>query len=367
MKKTKKVIVSLTAAALLIAECGICGQTADAAGAPTATSSLTIQAGKKKTIKVKGSFIKSKTFKSSNAKIAAVSKKGVVTAKKAGNCKVTVTVKYRKTKNAKKLLSKKLICKVTVKGASSVPETTPSPEPTATPEPPATTEPTATPEPPATTEPTATPEPPATTEPTATPEPPATTEPTATPEPPATTEPTATPEPPATTEPQERTNNTNLLDSFGEQGNDGWNYGTCTWDGKEFTELTYDPVEERYYNNGKPELKKDFVEPGNGLNAAYKWTAAQDGTIQIQGEYVKFANNEDPEANGVCLRIFQNSEEKEFIGGDITAGNITSEVSVSIEKTLEVKKGDEIIFAVNPEGNDSYDGGRLSITISEVK
>lgn len=166
--------------------------------------------------------------------------------------------------------------------------------------------------------------------------------------------------------PEERTNNTNLFNSFGEQGNDGWYYGTCEWNGLNFQQLIYDAVEDRYYNNGKPELKKDFVEPGNNLNAAYKWIAAQDGTIKINGEYEKFANAADANANGVCLRIFQNAEEKKWIGGPIMGGNIAESVKVIIEETLTVKKGDEIIFAVNPEGNDSYDGGRLSIDITSA-
>jgi len=117
MKATKKVILSLTAVSLLIAEYGTFSQpdTAKAASVPTASKTLTVTAGKKKTITVKGDYIKSKTFKSSETSIATVSKKGVVTAKKAGNCNITVSVKYRKTKNAKKILTKKLTCKVTVK------------------------------------------------------------------------------------------------------------------------------------------------------------------------------------------------------------------------------------------------------------
>ncbi|MBR3036847.1 MAG: hypothetical protein IKI54_06120, partial [Lachnospiraceae bacterium] len=63
----------------------------------------------------------------------------------------------------------------------------------------------------------------------------------------------------------ERTNNTVLLNDFsGTQGKNGWYYGACDWDGKNFAELAYDEENERYFNNGKPELKKDFVEPGNG-------------------------------------------------------------------------------------------------------
>lgn len=136
MKKTsKKRIAGLLAASLLLAECSVYSQpvTASAASTPTVAKSLTIMAGKKKTIKVKGTFIKSKAFKSSKTKIATVSKKGVVTAKKAGNCKITVTVKYRKKKNAKKLFSKKLTCKVTVKSAPVTP--TPAAEQTAAPTP----------------------------------------------------------------------------------------------------------------------------------------------------------------------------------------------------------------------------------------
>ena len=59
-------------------------------------------------MKVKGKKIKKKTFKSTNNKVATVSKKGVVTAKAAGTCKIKVTVKL---KNKKK---KKLTCKVKV-------------------------------------------------------------------------------------------------------------------------------------------------------------------------------------------------------------------------------------------------------------
>ena len=160
-----------------------------------------------------------------------------------------------------------------------------------------------------------------------------------------------------------RTNSTGIPESFsGKQGYDGWYYGYCDWDGRNFTMLPYDAENERYYNNGKPELKKDFVEPGNGKNAAYKWIVARDGTISITGEYVKFANNADPGADGTCVRIFLNGVEKKWMG-DSTMGNFGGERSESFELTLDVKAGDVLIFAVNPEGNDSWDGGRLALTI----
>lgn len=86
------------------------------------TKSLTLIVGQSKSIKVKGSYIKSKKYKTSKKRIATVSKKGKVTAKKAGTCKITVTVKYKKSKKAKKYTTKKYICKVIVtKKATTVP------------------------------------------------------------------------------------------------------------------------------------------------------------------------------------------------------------------------------------------------------
>ncbi|MDO4416058.1 MAG: hypothetical protein Q4C20_13365, partial [Erysipelotrichaceae bacterium] len=163
-----------------------------------------------------------------------------------------------------------------------------------------------------------------------------------------------------------RTNNTVLKDAFGAQGSDGWHYGMCDWDSKNFTELEYDEANARYYNNGKPELKADFVEPGNGRNAAYKWIAARNGKIYIKGEYVKFANSEDPDADGTCVRIFLNGNEKKWIGSN-TMGNFAEDRTETFDVSYDVKAGDEILFAVNPESNDSYDGGRLSVTISDTE
>ncbi len=168
--------------------------------------------------------------------------------------------------------------------------------------------------------------------------------------------------------PEDRDNNTVLADDFsGTQGWEGWYYGRCDWNSTEFKLLSYDEENERYYNGGKPELKKDFVEPGGGWNAAYKWVVAADGRINVKGEYVKFANNEDPDANGVCVRIFLNGEEKKWMGGEGSIqGNFSEERKVEFDETYDVHAGDEILFAINPEGNDSYDGGRLSVAITAV-
>lgn len=103
---------------------------ADAASTPRLKNKkITIVKGKTKTIKVKGKRIKSKKFKTTKKKIATVTKKGKVKGKKVGSCKIKVTVKYRKTKRAKKLSTKKLICKVKViKKAKVTPKPTRQPK-----------------------------------------------------------------------------------------------------------------------------------------------------------------------------------------------------------------------------------------------
>ncbi len=72
---------------------------------------------------------KSVTFKTSNKKTAAVSKKGVITAKKAGTAKISVVVKD----NNKKSMSTWM--KVKVMGNSSAANSSNDPEPTPTPDP----------------------------------------------------------------------------------------------------------------------------------------------------------------------------------------------------------------------------------------
>lgn len=111
MRVIKKGMVILTAAVMFLSGSG---KAAMAISAPTATKSLTVTEGKKKSIVVKGTNIKSKTFQSSNTKVATVSKKGVVTGKKAGSCKIKITVNYLKSKKAKKTSKKVLTTEITV-------------------------------------------------------------------------------------------------------------------------------------------------------------------------------------------------------------------------------------------------------------
>ncbi len=95
-----------------------------AAVKPRVTKKLALTAGKTGKIRVRGKYVKSVKYKSRKKKVATVTGKGKVKAKKAGICKIRVTVKYKKKKKAKKVFTKKYICRVVV---SKKQKTTPAP------------------------------------------------------------------------------------------------------------------------------------------------------------------------------------------------------------------------------------------------
>lgn len=88
-------------------------------GKKTAYGTKTIKVKKSKDIK-----IQKVTYKSANKKIATVSKKGKITAKRKGSTKITVTVTYKKGKRKE---TEKLVCKVKVKAATKKGTTTETP------------------------------------------------------------------------------------------------------------------------------------------------------------------------------------------------------------------------------------------------
>lgn len=148
MKKryAKSLLVALLTFAMLLTSANatlIGGATASAAKAKKVTLKLkktkaSVVKGKKVTLKITKKNvkkIKSKKWASKNKKIATVNKKGVVTAKKVGKTTITCKVKYI-AKGSKKVKTKTLKCKVTVK-KKTAPKTTKKPtttvKPTATP------------------------------------------------------------------------------------------------------------------------------------------------------------------------------------------------------------------------------------------
>ena len=104
-RKTKKVLAIVLTGAVALP--GMASGTLVSAKAKCTTKKMTLQAGEKKTIKIKGKVKKAKyMFKSSKPSIAKVNKKGTVTAKKAGKAVITIT--------EKKKAKKKIIGKVNV-------------------------------------------------------------------------------------------------------------------------------------------------------------------------------------------------------------------------------------------------------------
>ncbi len=118
MKGFKRLTSIVVAVAMVITLCTISPSTqAEAAVTILTDKKMTIVIGKKDTIAVKQ---KGATFKSSNKKIATVSKKGVVKGKKAGTCKITVTVGNSSKKVTVNVKPKKVTLKsVTLSGTNS--------------------------------------------------------------------------------------------------------------------------------------------------------------------------------------------------------------------------------------------------------
>ena len=129
-RKTKKVLAIVLTGAIALP--GMASGTLVSAKAKCTTKKMTLQVGKKKTIKIKGKVKKAKyMFKSSKPSIAKVNKKGTVTAKKAGKAVIKITEK----KKAKKIVIGKV--NVIVKNKKEVkktvePSTQPSKAPAAT-------------------------------------------------------------------------------------------------------------------------------------------------------------------------------------------------------------------------------------------
>ena len=77
-----------------------------AAKAPAMKRRLTLTAGQKTTLKISGGIIRKKSFKSSKKSIVSVTSKGKLTAKKAGQCKITATIQWKPKKSFRKFFKK---------------------------------------------------------------------------------------------------------------------------------------------------------------------------------------------------------------------------------------------------------------------
>lgn len=113
----KRKIVGLLAMSLVVGSCLTPALDSQAAKIQMNKKKVTIKAGKKVTLKIKGTKKRAK-WSSSKKSVATVSQKGVVKAKKAG--KAVITAKIGK---------KKCTCKVTVKASNKTVGSAPTPKP----------------------------------------------------------------------------------------------------------------------------------------------------------------------------------------------------------------------------------------------
>ncbi len=125
----KRTLAKIIAISLMTGMCGETGAVMTSAMTarvvPSMQKKLALKEGKKKVLKVKGKYIKKCKFSSTKKKIATVGKKGKVTAKKAGTCKIKAVVWYAKSRGSKKYVKKVLWCNVTV--SSKKPDVTVNP------------------------------------------------------------------------------------------------------------------------------------------------------------------------------------------------------------------------------------------------
>lgn len=143
----------------------------------------------------------------------------------------------------------------------------------------------------------------------------------------------------------------------GTQGENNLYYISCEWDGSDPKEAEFDG--EKYFGGESLELKADFVHPAIYRSAAYKYVVPKDGSIKITGEYVKYVN---PTGNGTTFRVMLNgdADHPKFFAETKTS---EEERTYTFDETFDVKKDDVILFAVNPEGNNDYDGGKVTFKI----
>lgn len=121
MQKKKRLVLSVLAVSLVVGT--LAGESGTAAGAakkiqPQVTASMTVKEGKTKKITVAAKYLVKKTFQSTDTSVATVTKAGKVRGKGAGECKIKVKVRYKKSRNAKKIHTKKFTCNVNVTAVS---------------------------------------------------------------------------------------------------------------------------------------------------------------------------------------------------------------------------------------------------------
>lgn len=163
-------------------------------------------------------------------------------------------------------------------------------------------------------------------------------------------------------------NDANLYEDFGKQGNEGWYYGYGT-DGNDFQPVYLNGEEYGSVLQNGLVLKKDGVHPSAKAGAVYRWIAGKNGTVNLEGNYYKFRNEDekDTSADGVNVSVFLNGKRIKGMSYDVSISK-KKDIICEIEKTnLEVKKNDRIDFIITARKNTAWDYGRLDMDILSVK
>jgi beta-fructofuranosidase len=164
-------------------------------------------------------------------------------------------------------------------------------------------------------------------------------------------------------------NKANLASDFGSQGNNRWNYGYGT-SNTDFTLATvYDASGKKYYQSGLDglELHPDFVQPSASKGAIYRWTAGENGKIDLTGTYTKYTQNDSNPSwpDGVTLTIYRNNE---ILQRDVVpVSNLVQNVDNIKIKMLNVNQGDNIYFVITANNNNAWDGGKLDVSINPTE
>ena len=161
-------------------------------------------------------------------------------------------------------------------------------------------------------------------------------------------------------------NNANSTEDFGEQGSNGWMYMYGN-DPSDCHPVSHEKDGE-YIDRISPSLtiKKDFIHPSLNHNAVLAWNPAVRGYVDVRLRYTKFEQNDGmPDfPDGVRVKIFKNDTELFNEHVDVPdSGEILIKERIP---SMAVSPLDMLYFMVDAEGNSSYDGGALDVTIIDI-
>ncbi|WP_409340455.1 right-handed parallel beta-helix repeat-containing protein [Paenibacillus sp. MBLB4367] len=134
-------------------------------------------------------------------------------------------------------------------------------------------------------------------------------------------------------------------DFMGQQGMYNWNY--AEYNGTTRTNMTWNAAYEVWSGSAlNLYIGNDWVHPAIGIQPQRKWTAPSTGTVRLSGTVRKY---DSVSGNGIIASIWKNGTK---IWGDTA---VTTLSGTSHNFTTTVSAGDVLYFAVDANGDSSYD------------